>query len=81
MAAGVLNYGKGGGKGAVEAEKKCRTLDFRKFPTDTNSATIIAFIDNVIQDYKNNIEDHGVYVFGKFHADGGAARFKSSDLV
>ena len=67
-----------GGK-VIDQEKRARTVTFRKFPEDTKAADIKSFIEEVLENEKDNIEE--VYAFGKKHADGGAARFKTESAM
>ena len=58
-----------------EQDRRKRTVTFGNFPQDTKSEEIIAFIDNVMKDEKDNLQE--TFAFGKKRAERGGARFAS----
>jgi len=63
-------------KEAEDNEKRERTITFGRFPMDTKSENIKAFIESITASVKDDIEE--TFAFGKKRAERGAARFKSS---
>ena len=61
--------------------EKSRTITFGKFPEDTKSEYIIETIEKVLKDFMHDIEDNGIFAYGKKFATMGAARFKTEEAM
>ena len=61
--------------------EKSRTITFGKFPEDTKSERIIETIETVLKDFMHDIEDNGIFAYGKKFATMGAARFKTEEAM
>ena len=60
-------------------EERRRTVTFGTFPKDTKEVDIKAFIDQIMQPVKDDIEE--VFAFGLKRAERGAARFKDDKAM
>ena len=69
----------GSGSTARDPEKRERTVTFGRFPEDTKSEDIIAFIKDKVKVVEANIEE--VFAFGKKRATTGAAVFQIRDAM
>jgi hypothetical protein len=58
-------------------ETKNRTLTFGNFPEDTKSEFIIEQISKKLESVKADLEEDGIYAFGKKFATRGAVRFRT----
>ena len=64
---------------ADQTEPRKRTVTFGNFPLDTKADAIKSFINNILKDATDDLEE--VFAFGKARAERGAARFKSIDKM
>ena len=64
-----------------QSYEKSRTITFGKFPDDTKSERIIETIETVLKDFMHDIEDDGIFAYGKKFATMGAARFKTEEAM
>ena len=61
--------------------KKVAPSLLEKFPEDTKSERIIETIETVLKDFMHDIEDNGIFAYGKKFATMGAARFKTEEAM
>ena len=64
-----------------QSYEKSRTITFGKFPDDTKSERIIETIETMLKDSMHDIEDDGIFAYGKKFATMGAARFKTEEAM
>ena len=62
-------------------DEKRRTITLGKFPEDTKSEYIIETIEKLIENFKQDIEDNGIFAYGKKFATMGAVRFKTEEAM
>ena len=62
-------------------DEKRRTITLGKFPDDTKSEYIIETIEKLIENFKQDIEDNGIFAYGKKFATMGAVRFKTEEAM
>ena len=62
-------------------DERKRTITFGKFAEDTRSEYIIETIEKLIENFKGDIEDKGIFAYGKKFATRGAARFKTEEAM
>ena len=60
---------------------KRRTITLGKFAEDTRSEYIVEIIEKLIENFKNDIEDKGIFAYGRKFATRGAARFKTEEAM
>ena len=68
------------GKSEPDDEKR-RTITFGKFAEDTKSEYIIETVEKLIENFKQDIEDNGIFAYGKKFATMGAVRFKTEEAM
>ena len=74
-----VHSGKGSSKGEATIEKRGRTITFGSFPTDTKAEVIKKFIDGIVTEAQDDIEE--TFAFGKKRSERGGARFKPTDTM
>ena len=62
-------------------DEKRRTITFGKFAEDTKSECIIETVEKLIENFKQDIEDNGIFAYGKKFAAMGAVRFKTEEAM
>ena len=62
-------------------DKKRRTITFGRFAEDTKSEYIIETVEKLIENFKQDIEDNGIFAYGKKFATMGAVRFKTEEAM
>ena len=72
--------GRRPGKSGSDDERR-RTITFGRFAEDTKSEYIIETIEKLIENFKEDIEDKGIFAYGKKFATMGAVRFKTEEAM
>lgn len=67
--------------GAGKEDEKQRTLTFGNFQEDTKNEHIIDVIKEKVDAVKQDLDQNGIFAFGKRFATRGAARFKTEDAM
>ena len=62
----------------VEEEEKTRTLTFGNWPSETDSRIIKEFIANHMKDWEAELDEDGMFAYGRDVATRGAVRFKTT---
>ena len=57
-------------------DERRRTITFGRFAEDTKSEYIIETIEKLIENFKEDIEDKGIFAYGKKFATMGAVRIQ-----
>ena len=60
-------------------EKRGRTISFGQFPQDSKVGDIVTFLDGVVEEVKEEVEE--VFAYGKKFAERGAVRSKTSEAM
>jgi hypothetical protein len=60
-------------------DKRSRTIGFGQFPKDTKAENIIKFMEGVLEEAREDIEE--MFAYGKKFAERGGARFKTSQAM
>ena len=68
------------GKSEPDDERR-RTITFGRFAEDTKSEYIIETVEKLIDNFKQDIEDNGIFAYGKKFATMGAVRFKTEEAM
>ena len=72
--------GRSPGKSEPDDEKN-RTITFGRFAEDTKSEYIIETVEKLIENFKQDIEDNGIFAYGKKFATMGAVRLKTEEAM
>ena len=72
--------GRRPGKSEHDDERR-RTITFGRFAEDTKSEFFIETVEKLIENFKQDIEDHGIFAYGKKFATMGAVRFKTEEAM
>ena len=62
----------------VEEEEKTRPLTFGNWPSGTDSIIIKEFIANHMKDWEAELDEDGIFAYGRDVATRGAVRFKTT---
>ena len=72
--------GRHPGKSEPDDERR-RTITFGRFAEDTKSEHVIKTVEKLIENFKQDIEDNGIFAYGKKFATMCAVRFKTEEAM